>query len=789
MAVIGGPVGSLPITVVGRGAGWPVASIERTAYPRFKRTISSRELRDSFTLTVDEVGWAVERTTTDRHRLALLVLLKCYQRLGYFPNLAVVPADVIEYVRDQLRLAASVAAEHDAARTATWHRSLVRERLGVVYEPAKVRQVAEAALREAAQGKDNPADLINAALEQLVKARYELPGYTTLDVMAATVRAEVNSGLFVMVIGRLDAAARARMLGATGGGSGVAAQRLRQDQGSAGRATISKMRTWLEHLGWLDSLGSTEEWLAGVSPAKIGHFAGEADVLDAAEMRDVGEDKRLALLVCLLHMARISARDDAVEMFCKRIAALHRKAREHLDQLRERNRADSERLLGVFGDVLAVVRDALGASEDEQVMGAADPIGEVSERTGRLVIKTLAEAGGVAALSGTHEAVSAHHGNNYAPLVERYYCSHRPALFTLLDAVTLEPTSTDRTVTDAVTFLKAHRHARGEFIPDHVDGVVVDLSFAGEMWQKVLRDRRYPGRLSRRHFEVCVFTCLAGELRSGDIAVGGSNSYANLHSQLMSWADCEPLVAGYCAQAGIPATAGEFTAWLRGKLSQVAVAVDSGYPANADLVIDEMTWVPVLKTRRGRERRPSAHVLEEEIHARLPQRALLDILTRTAHLLGWHRHFGPASGSDPKLADPLARYALMTFTYGANLGPAQVARHMRGQVSAHELSTAANKHVTAGKLDQASADVTNAYVQMDLSRAYGDGHTAGTDGSQIDPGRTTCSPRPRSATAGTAGSRSGISPTPTSRCSAGSSLAGCGRRSTSLTACCTTSPR
>ncbi|GAA4386437.1 hypothetical protein GCM10023088_57400 [Actinomadura verrucosospora] len=46
------------------------------------------------------------------------------------------------------------------------------------------------------QSKDNPADLINVALEELVRARCELPGYTTLDAMAASTRAEVNTGFF-----------------------------------------------------------------------------------------------------------------------------------------------------------------------------------------------------------------------------------------------------------------------------------------------------------------------------------------------------------------------------------------------------------------------------------------------------------------------------------------------------------------------------------------------------------------------------------------------------------------
>ena len=42
-------------------------------------------------------------------------------------------------------------------------------------------EVAGQAIQAAAQAKDNPADLINVALEELVRARLELPGYSTLD--------------------------------------------------------------------------------------------------------------------------------------------------------------------------------------------------------------------------------------------------------------------------------------------------------------------------------------------------------------------------------------------------------------------------------------------------------------------------------------------------------------------------------------------------------------------------------------------------------------------------------
>ncbi len=316
------------------------------------------------------------------------------------------------------------------------------------------------------------------------------------------------------------------------------------------------------------------------------------------------------------------------------------------------------------------------------------------------------------------------------PLMERYYRSHRPVLFELLDAIELEATSTDHTVLDAVEFLTVNRHRIGEYIPDHHDGQPVDLSFAGEMWHKTLRDLHRPHRLRRRHFEVCVFAHLASELRTGDIAVAGSDSYANLHAQLMSWTECEPLIAGYRTQAGLPATAGECVARWRQEMTSIAAAVDAGYPDNADLVFEGGR--PVLKRRTGTERRVSALALEAAIHERLPERVGLDILTRTAYQIGWTRHFGPASGSDPKLRDALGRYVLTTFCYGTLLGPAQVARHMRNQVSARQLSLAFHKHITTANLQAADTDVINAFARLDIAGIWGDGTVVAADGSQVN---------------------------------------------------------
>ncbi|MBW8482621.1 Tn3 family transposase [Actinomadura parmotrematis] len=731
-----------------------MTSVDRTAYPGFARVVSARELAEAFSPTEAEVEWARGRTQDENHQLALMVWLKAYQRLGYFPKVEDVPAAVVGHVRGALGLGDDVELERAAARSAKRHREFVRKRLGVVYDAPQVRQVAEEAIRRAVQSKDDPADLINVALEELVRQRCELPGYSTLDTMAASIRTEVNTGFFQTVAERLDAGARSRLARLLVVDPVTRRSEFDRLKDVAKAASLSKFKQRLALLADIEAIGPTGVWLQGVPLGKVGHFAGEAHVTDAADMRKVGEDKRLTLLACFVHTAATGVRDDVVTMFCKRIAAIHKRGRDHLEALREAHRAESERLLEVFGDVLSVVQEAASPAGAPTGLGdgtvASDPVPvalptaqEVAERAGRMVLKTLEQAGGLEALVGAHEAVSAHHGNNYLPLLDQHYRSHRSALFTLVDAIELEATTAERSVLEAVEFLRELRGAKAAFVPEEItverpgpagESAQVRLrieveAFASGQWRKILRDSSRPGMLVRRHLEVCVFSYLAAELRSGDLAVVGSDSYANLHDQLMSWQECRPLVPAFCAQAGIPATAAALTAHYRDKLAAIAAAVDAGYPANTDLLLEGGR--PVLRRRKGAERRPSALALEAAIHDRLPQRALLDILTRTAYLLKWHRHFGPASGSDPKIRDAMARYVLTAFAHGTLLGPAQVAAHMRGLVSVHELSLG-NKHANATKVDKASVDVVNAFNKLDVASVWGDGKTVAADGSQID---------------------------------------------------------
>lgn len=59
-----------------------------------------------------------------------------------------------------------------------------------------LQKLVAGVLATAAEVKDHSADLINVAIEALIKERYELPAFSTLDRLAGNIRSIINIRLF-----------------------------------------------------------------------------------------------------------------------------------------------------------------------------------------------------------------------------------------------------------------------------------------------------------------------------------------------------------------------------------------------------------------------------------------------------------------------------------------------------------------------------------------------------------------------------------------------------------------
>lgn len=685
-----------------------MASIERTAYPRFPRTLTLKDLHATFTPRPEEIEWAAGFARSAPRRLALLVNLKCFQFLRYFPAIEAIPAEIVEHISASLGMQPVHAISYPDSNISPYrHHKAIRTLLGVTpYEHVKTRPITVEISQRAAAIVDTRVDIINITVEELVRSGYELPAFSTLDTIAEKAHAAVESALYKKISQRLSSAQRQWLDSLLDTELPQRRSLYHQIKRSAKKASRKHLDLVLDQLNWLESLPDPGTLLEDVPANKLRHLSDRAAVLDAAEMKDYNPAKRQTLILALIHHMRIGARDDIAEMFIRRISAIHKSAREELQVLQARQRELSEELVATLEQVVEILAEGM---EDAP--------------TGKRIRDLLAPHGSLERLQGDCEAIRVWSGGNHLPLLWKPFKSWRAAMFQMAKVLVFHPATQDKALLKALDIVMENEHRKAEWIADEVD-----LSFASERWHKLVRRSHGLGNpTNRRYLEVCVFSHLASDLRSGDVCIEGAGSFADYRGQLLSWKECEALLPDYCDRIGIAANPQAFVENLKSMLADTAAQVDSEFPQHAGDVSIGANGEPTLRRVTAREIPASAIALQAAIDSRLVPRNLLDILANIEHWTGFTRNFGPQSGDDPKLRNARERYLLTVFAMGCNLGPHQAARHLSNGVTPHQLSYVNQRHMSLEQLDNACRDLTELYLRLELPKLWGDGTKVAAD--------------------------------------------------------------
>jgi hypothetical protein len=260
-----------------------VTTIDRTAYPRFRATLTPTELHDHFTPTAKELALAETHTRDDAARLTFLVLYKCFQCLGYLPRDQEIPPEVVAHLRWYLHLDENVPCQVPP-RSRRSSGTLICQTLQATLDVQKALEIARHAMEHAALVMDHPPDLINAELETLIKDCYELPTFSTLDRLAGEVRIQVNDRWCAQILTRIPDGDRQRVdqrLSTLDGKSDYnrlkETRDLRHVIASAGVVRAPDLAAILRRCWRLS---------CGVPVLKVQHLAAEARSLDVAELRD-----------------------------------------------------------------------------------------------------------------------------------------------------------------------------------------------------------------------------------------------------------------------------------------------------------------------------------------------------------------------------------------------------------------------------------------------------------------------------------------------------------------------
>lgn len=269
--------------------------IADTAYPRLSASPGQAELNEAFTPTAAEIAFAVRSTQRPATRLALLVLLKAFQRLGYFIQFADLPSAVASHVATAAGVPTAVVAglgKYDGSTYRMRLMGLVRGFLSVCAYDATAHRLAVAASLEAARTREDLADIVNATIEELVRHRRELPAFSTLLRIARTARALVNRSYYRRIATVVGEKVRARLDALLLVPEDAARSPWDQVKAEAPRPSPQRMREFLIHLRWLREHGPDEATFTGVPDQKIKQFAAEARSLNAAGLARMAAPKR-----------------------------------------------------------------------------------------------------------------------------------------------------------------------------------------------------------------------------------------------------------------------------------------------------------------------------------------------------------------------------------------------------------------------------------------------------------------------------------------------------------------
>jgi len=691
-----------------------------TAYPRFKSRPSSAELERSYTPCENERVFCDSHTRSQTTRLGFVLLLKTYQRLGYFVTSEQVPDAIVEHVAAAVNESGDREAlrQYDLSQARRKHVSAVREFLEVKPFDDGGKALMREAFREAALTKEDVADLINIGIETLVRDRYELPAFDTLEREARAQRAATNQELFAQVNSALGDADRSLFdsLFVVGDNQRRVSpwNDLKQDPA---KPTLDGMRQLVARYDQLTGMAGHAHVLKAIPLVKIRQWALEGGSLDAASMADLEPNKRYAVTLALISQRLARVTDDLCDIFCKQMRRVTRLAEAALGKYLANNQEKTDEILRRYATLETLLNSDCPEAEQLQA-----------------VRHTVTARPDLCEFSRLH---AEHGGKNERRFMWHFFKHRRSELLRILGKIKPVSTSQDASFERSLAFMLGLRRRHGEWVelkPGSENGLsLADLEWMPDQWRKLVIGEGQPGtnptRLNRRQFEVCVCSQTVRELKSGDLCVVGGGEYSDFRDELLPMGECEKTRADYGEKVGLPVESRAFVKQVRTMLTEAAAKADETYHDNPYFkMIDGR---PKLSKQAKKPAPPGFSQLDKRLTAKLDalDLSLLDVLTDTMQWLGWGEHFGPLSGHQGKLKEDAKRKILTAFAYGTGLGPTQIAKNVT-DLSARQVSFVNQRQVTTEKLESAICTVINAYNRFRLPHYWGDTKRAAADGTQ-----------------------------------------------------------
>tara|TARA_R110001599_G_scaffold157047_1_gene343062 strand:- start:424 stop:3411 length:2988 start_codon:yes stop_codon:yes gene_type:complete len=698
-----------------------MAAIYQTAYPRIKSDISEDELGRIYSPSSDDQQFALRHCKRSSVSfLGLLVQLKTIQRLGRFVTYGEIPKVIIQHIKNVCRSRVSLkdVQAYYISGAKDRHVKLIRRHLEInPYDTTKTSKLVKAWALEAATTKEALPDIINVTLEYLVKGRYELPAFSVLERICQAARTKVNTQYYDQLCGFLETESRlyvTDILKASTGTNDFGWSTLKNEPK---RPTPRNINAYIQYLEWLTSLQTNLPTDLGIPPIKHQQFINEAKAMDYAELMKLKLNKRFAMVIILIRHQYAQSLDNAAEIFMKLLQKLDRTAQKQLEKYLTDHQKQTDYLISVLsGTVRVYLEKPDSITAFDQVLG----------NNGEHLLQMC-------------ERYMAFSGNNYLPFMLQLYKKQRSALFRTIEILNLASATEDKDLLKAFQFILKHKKRRTEFLSilsdpnDDTSKSEVDIRWIRDKWWKLVTGKStksaHVSQVNKTAFELCIFERIANELSTGDLFIPYSETFDDYREQMITWEEYETQLPSYCEQVGLTRGDVEFTRTLKEAMEASCHGADACFPDDELVRIENGNLI----IGKAKSDQPSLEI--EEIGSLLRDRMekinLLDVIFNVEKWLNLNKHFGPLSGFESRISDPVLRFVLTIFCYGTNIGPTETVRSVKG-VSRKQVAWLNLKRTTEARLDKAIARINSEYKKFRLIECWGSGDSVSADGKLWD---------------------------------------------------------
>lgn len=551
-------------------------------------------------------------------------------------------------------------------------------------------------IQEAIKTRNN-AELAECFVEKCREQRLILPGITVVERLCADARVAAERYITGLIASRLDESIRRDlyvMLEKTVDGRLTVHGWLKRFEVGYNSADANRL---LEKLEFLNEFSMPDSLLEGIPEHRITWLRQQGEAYYADGLRDINENRRLAILsVCALEW-KAMVNDAVLETHDRIVGKIYNDAKRiRDDQLSDQREVTNKTLSSFINLGKKLLRAHVDNSPLSEVIQDKEALEELMYTASTLTKKLQ---------SDPLEYVLSGHGKF------RRYTKR------MLEGITFEGNESAQPLLAAINILKEINCS------DKQSEHQLPVDFAGPKWRKKLGKNP-----EKKIWETAVLFTIRDLLRSRDIWVRDSRSYQDTRKQLIPVENAQHL-----SSLTVPLNPYEWLSerikLMRQKIKKVNRMIRKGKLPNSCIEKGKIN----IK-RLDRQVPEGMDQLTLDLYKQMPTVSITDILREVDEETGFtdnftHIHTGSVCSDKIGLLNVL-------LAGGINMGLKKMALCSSSHTSFWSLIRLSSWHVNSETVTDSLATIIDKHGKLPLAGAWGEGTTSSSDGQFISAGGT-----------------------------------------------------